>query len=122
MKQHKPGCMANIKCAVYHADGICPGPYGICTCDTIESNISVPIPTPPHQDKEAWELPKRFKFIADEYPDFEEDLRSLLHSTREETIDKIKEFRHEYRNLHVSSDFDIAFDEFISTLSTPPKE
>ncbi len=29
---HKPGCMANVSCAVYHADGVCPGPYGKCTC------------------------------------------------------------------------------------------
>lgn len=33
--QHKPGCMALINCTVYHADGICPGPYGKCTCDQI---------------------------------------------------------------------------------------
>lgn len=33
--QHKPGCMALINCTVYHADGICPGPYGKCTCDQV---------------------------------------------------------------------------------------
>lgn len=27
--------MALINCTVYHADGICPGPYGKCTCDQV---------------------------------------------------------------------------------------
>lgn len=34
-RQHKPGCMANMACMVYHDDGICPGPYGKCTCATL---------------------------------------------------------------------------------------
>lgn len=36
-KIHKPGCMANISCLVAHSDGICPGPYGKCTCDSINN-------------------------------------------------------------------------------------
>ncbi len=39
MKEHKPGCLANTHCAVYHADGVCPGPYGKCTCDEIGSTL-----------------------------------------------------------------------------------
>lgn len=42
-KIHKAGCAANISCAVYHLDGICPGPYGKCTCHDIEekpTNVS----------------------------------------------------------------------------------
>lgn len=35
-KIHKPGCMANLSCLVYHPDGVCPGPYGKCTCDEIK--------------------------------------------------------------------------------------
>jgi hypothetical protein len=31
MKSHKPDCSSNIHCAVYHADGICPG-YRGCDC------------------------------------------------------------------------------------------
>lgn len=34
--------MINSACAVYHLDGICPGPYGKCTCDGSESNVIVP--------------------------------------------------------------------------------
>lgn len=34
-RTHKAGCMANMVCAVYHPDGVCPGPYGKCTCDEI---------------------------------------------------------------------------------------
>lgn len=48
-KIHKPGCMANIQCSVFHADGICPGPYGKCTCDGINSNTSIPSMTQPKQ-------------------------------------------------------------------------
>lgn len=44
MKIHKPNCMANVTCAVFHADGVCPGPYGKCTCDGNETNVSVPMP------------------------------------------------------------------------------
>lgn len=35
---------------------------------------------PPHDNKteESWELPKIFKFIPDEFPDFEEDLKSYV--------------------------------------------
>ncbi len=29
--QHKPNCSTNMRCAVYHADGICPG-YKSCDC------------------------------------------------------------------------------------------
>lgn len=32
-KQHKPGCKGIMSCLVYHPDGVCPGPYGVCTCD-----------------------------------------------------------------------------------------
>jgi hypothetical protein len=32
-KQHKPGCMACMFCAVDHGGQPCPGPYGKCTCD-----------------------------------------------------------------------------------------
>lgn len=33
MNQHKPNCSINIRCAVYHADGICNHPiYGKCDC------------------------------------------------------------------------------------------
>lgn len=32
---HKPGCMINTRCLVYHVDGVCPGPYGQCTCSQI---------------------------------------------------------------------------------------
>ena len=35
MKTHKPGCMINTSCLVVHPDGVCPGPYGKCTCDSI---------------------------------------------------------------------------------------
>ncbi len=30
--QHSPLCKINIRCAVNHPDGICPGPYGKCDC------------------------------------------------------------------------------------------
>lgn len=38
-------------------------------------------------------------------------------------VEEVKEFRHRVRNLSVSSDFDIEFDDFISLLQdTNPKE
>lgn len=37
-KKYKPGCMALMSCAVYHEDGVCPGPYGKCTCDQIQDS------------------------------------------------------------------------------------
>lgn len=43
-KQHKPGCLANMSCAVYHADGICPGPYGRCNCDSIKDTSLIHTP------------------------------------------------------------------------------
>ena len=36
-------------------------------------------------------------------------------------VEEIKEFRHKHRNLNVSSEFDIAFDNFLSSLDTPLK-
>ena len=41
-KQHKPGCKINIQCLVYHQDGVCPGPYGTCTCDEITDSNTKP--------------------------------------------------------------------------------
>ena len=41
-KQHKAGCLINVQCAVVHSDGICPGPYGKCTC-----------PEPPKEPQEC---------------------------------------------------------------------
>lgn len=29
---HESGCLINTRCLVYHIDGVCPGPYGTCTC------------------------------------------------------------------------------------------
>lgn len=57
IRQHKPGCMANVVCAVYHPDGICPGPYGQCTCEQIEEKpIEVhdgsELVSPPKENKE----------------------------------------------------------------------
>ncbi len=37
IKIHKPGCLANVSCLVIHPDGICPGPYGKCTCDSMST-------------------------------------------------------------------------------------
>lgn len=57
-----------------------------------------------------------------------EHLTSLVHHIREETeremMGKVKEFRHEHRDKHVSTEFDIAFDEFLSNLEsdTTPKQ
>ena len=34
-KNHKPGCLIYFQCCVYHSDGICPGPYGKCSCGAI---------------------------------------------------------------------------------------
>lgn len=31
--------MANLRCLVIHTDGICPGPYGKCTCDDSPSPV-----------------------------------------------------------------------------------
>lgn len=42
-KHHKPGCMANISCLVLHYDGICPGPYGKCTCDQLPDDKPIEI-------------------------------------------------------------------------------
>lgn len=30
--RHDPGCMIHRSCLVIHPDGICPGPYGKCSC------------------------------------------------------------------------------------------
>lgn len=45
IKQHKQGCLANTACAVYHPDGICPGPYGKCTCDGTDSQVGGAMPS-----------------------------------------------------------------------------
>lgn len=39
MNQHEALCNINLRCAVNHADGICPGPYGKCNCG-VEPNPS----------------------------------------------------------------------------------
>lgn len=38
LQTHALGCMANIKCLVLHTDGVCTGPYGKCTCPSINKN------------------------------------------------------------------------------------
>ena len=43
-------------------------------------------------------------------------IHQALAEERERMRGEIKEFRHEYRNLNVSSEFDIAFDNFLSSL------
>lgn len=43
MKIHKPGCLANVSCLVVHTDGVCPGPYGKCTCEGSGTNITPPM-------------------------------------------------------------------------------
>src|SRR3990167_4330457 len=47
-EQHKPGCMINRRCLVVHLDGICPGPYGKCSCHELpepEKPMTQPITT-----------------------------------------------------------------------------
>jgi len=41
---------------------------------------------------------------------------------RKEVVEKIKEFRHEYRNVPVSSEFDLGFDSFLLSLKEPSEE
>ena len=36
---HKENCKINMQCLVIHPDGICPGPYGKCTCETLEDRL-----------------------------------------------------------------------------------
>lgn len=61
MKIHKSGCIANVSCLVIHSDGVCPGPYGKCTCDGLE-----PKPT---MGKEQWE----------EYWKADEDIQAVFY-------------------------------------------
>lgn len=42
-------------------------------------------------NKEEWLLPKKFRFIAMNYPEFEEDLKSLLSSTKQQIVNEIVE-------------------------------
>lgn len=42
MKIHKQGCLANASCLVVHLDGVCPGPYGKCTCGGDDTNLYPP--------------------------------------------------------------------------------
>lgn len=42
-KQHKPGCMTNLQCLVYHPDGVCPGPYGQCTCSYLPETQKIEV-------------------------------------------------------------------------------
>lgn len=51
MKIHKQGCMANISCLAIHLDGVCPGPYGKCTCDTLPETLIMPSHQPPKSEK-----------------------------------------------------------------------
>ncbi len=51
-KEHKPGCLANVSCLVIHPDGICPGPYGQCTCASIGNNALI---FPKSNNKENYE-------------------------------------------------------------------
>jgi len=44
--------------------------------------------------------------------------KMVVAEERDKMRGEIKEFRHEYRNLNVSSEFDIAFDNFLSSLDT----
>lgn len=47
----------------------------------------LPSPVKPQE----WELPKRFKFMAEEFPEFEADLRSLLAEKEAEAYERGKE-------------------------------
>jgi len=53
----------------------------------------------------------------------DEALKQSLTDYHNHIVEEVKEFRHRVRNLPVSSDFDIEFDDFISLLQyTNPKE
>ena len=43
-------------------------------------------------------------------------IQEALEEEMERVRGEIKEFRHKHRNLNVSSEFDIAFDNFLSSL------
>ena len=52
MNKHKPNCSSNISCAVYHANGVCPG-YKPCDCGVEKPKKEITAPTPKVLD---WEL------------------------------------------------------------------
>ena len=49
---------------------------------------------------------------------FSTSIAQAIAEERERVLGEIKEFRHKHRNLNVSSEFDIAFDNFLSSLDT----
>ena len=80
---------------------------------------------------ELWELiPKDFNYKNIDRKTLHNWLQSRLEYSiaqaiaedREKVVGEIKEFRHKHRNLNVSSEFDIAFDNFLASLDKPAKE
>lgn len=64
IKIHKPGCMANMHCLVIHPDGICPGPYGQCTCGQTEG--------PKEKENKVYELCTSDKCLVCKEQDWQE--------------------------------------------------
>ena len=58
-------------------------------------------------------------------PEYLETVLSFIHTQRQEArkevIDEIKEFRHANRDKTVSSEFDIAFDDFLIEIEEASK-
>lgn len=113
IKQHKPGCMANVACAVLH-DGPCPGPYGKCTCD--ETKADVPSPQPKEES---------FKQILERHQVWNKDLEfeildhmeNLLITVRASTLAEVRENIKDYR-YETTCDCDCAEKVLKDILST----
>lgn len=68
--------MANVSCLVIHPDGICPGPYGKCTCDK-------PVQEEESKEKEAWEdeFDEKFEVIGHiMYKAYPKEIKNFIRS------------------------------------------
>jgi len=66
MNKHKPNCSSNIHCAVYHANGVCPG-YKPCDCGVEKPKKEITAPTPKVSEHWEKELDRIFGYTDTQY-------------------------------------------------------
>lgn len=94
LDKHEPGCMANMQCLVIHSDGICPGPYGKCTCKLNSMPLNNNQSWEQDLDKLLVKFEKEGMLVYRFYPNVREHLKShisqLLEQVREEIMENKK--------------------------------
>jgi hypothetical protein len=72
----------------------------------------------PNKNIEGWELPKVFKFVADEFPNFKEDLYNYLQAQRESICKEIEGLKNPNPQSIIGETYSEAIDDVINLINS----